>query len=439
MYLQGSTQEECHSNFLVTKELLNSLGIYFNEQKSVLTPARNLIHLGFHLNSSKMTVTLGDDKISKIKETCISVLTSRKLTIRCVAQLIGKFVSCFPGMEYGPLHFRHLEWNKSCSLKENKGNYEGNITLTTESICEINWWIKNVGKASRSITHGNAVRTLRTDASLQGWGANLLSGLSTGGRWSDTEKRDHINILELRAAFLGLQALCKSLSNVHIQLQMDNVTAVCYVNNMGGSHSVKCNELAFCIWEWCISKHIWLSATHIPGVSNVEADRESRLLDDKTEWRLNPDVFLHCVELWGKPDIDLFALRLNYQLKPYVSWRADPEALAIDAFKMNWSNLFLYIFPPFSLISRILQKLQDDQATAIMIVPKWPTQTWYPKLLSLMTSEPLNLPKTKDLLTLPGQQSKIHPLYPHLHMIACHLSAKASARRVLVKEHKTLS
>ena len=39
------------------------------------------------------------------------------------------------------------------------------------------------------------------------------------------------------------------------------------------------------------------------------------------------------------PDIDLFASHINHQFPKYVSLRPDPEAFAIDAFSLDWSNL----------------------------------------------------------------------------------------------------
>ena len=60
-----------------------------------------------------------------------------------------------------------------------------------------------------------------------------------------------------------------------------------------------------------------------------------------------------------KPEIDLFAPRLNHQCSTYVSYRPDPEALAIDAYSLDWSNLNLYAFPPFSVIPTVLNKLKS--------------------------------------------------------------------------------
>ena len=42
-----------------------------------------------------------------------------------------------------------------------------------------------------------------------------------------------INLLELLAAFFALKSYCSKMENCHIQLQIDNTTAIAYINNMG--------------------------------------------------------------------------------------------------------------------------------------------------------------------------------------------------------------
>ena len=49
--------------------------------------------------------------------------------------------------------------------------------------------------------------------------------------------------------------------------------------------------MAFQIWDWCSQRHVWLSASHIPGSENVEADRESRNTNDSTERPLSTSVY----------------------------------------------------------------------------------------------------------------------------------------------------
>lgn len=73
---------------------------------------------------------------------------------------------------------------------------------------------------------------LRCDTSKQGWGAEL-NNIRTGGRWLPVEANRSINELELEAIFFALQSLCRNSHHVHIRVESDNTTAVCYVNNMG--------------------------------------------------------------------------------------------------------------------------------------------------------------------------------------------------------------
>ncbi len=100
---------------------------------------------------------------------------------------------------------------------------------------------------------------------------------------------------------MGLQSFSDTVKNKHVQAYMDNSTAVAYINSMGGTRSPECNELAREIWQWCIVNNVWVSAAHIPGSTNVEADRESRQFNDNIEWMLNPKIFLEVTARFGSP------------------------------------------------------------------------------------------------------------------------------------------
>ena len=53
---------------LMATDLLASLGFLLNLKKSVLTPAQQLIFLGFNLDSSKMIISLPCQKLSTLKK-----------------------------------------------------------------------------------------------------------------------------------------------------------------------------------------------------------------------------------------------------------------------------------------------------------------------------------------------------------------------------------
>ena len=114
-------------------------------------------------------------------------------------------------------------------------------------------------------------------------------------------------------------------TNIHVKILSDNTTTVHAINRMGTSHSNICNQVANEIWDLAISKDIWISATHLPGKYNVE--------ETKLEWKLSEQWFIKlCRALSFKPELDLFPSRLNYQLKLFVSYRPDPEAMAVSFF-----------------------------------------------------------------------------------------------------------
>ena len=75
---------------------------------------------------------------------------------------------------------------------------------------------------------------------------------------------------------------------------------------------------------------------------------------------------------FGKPEVDLFASHLNTKCTKYVSYKPDPGAFHvndINAFSVCWLNLNSYIFPPFSIVGRVLAKLAQDWVAALVIVP----------------------------------------------------------------------
>ena len=122
---------------------------------------------------------------------------------------------------------------------------------------------------------------------------------------------------------------------------------------MGGTHCPQLLRLTLEIWEWCEQRKLFLIAQHIPGVTNIPADIESRATRDWNDWKLDPALIRPLIT---ECQVDLFASRLSHQLPQYVSWRPDPNAMFTDAFTVSWSNLKAYAFPPFNLIQAVLQK-----------------------------------------------------------------------------------
>lgn len=375
VFITANTKEECVATVHTIKVLLQSLGFLIHKEKSVLTPTQRLKFLGFYLDSKEMTVEITADKVEKFNNFVLNLGPfGQRLKIRKVAALIGLMVAYSPAVLYGSAHIKVLERDKNVALNKAKGNFERMMRISAPAWTDIHWWVQKIDCSPAPLHVKKVDLVITTDASLQGWGAHS-EGMATGGRWLPEEKDVHINVLELQAVFLGLTSLVHS-TDVHIQVFTDNMTTLSYINKMGGSRSQACDVASRKIWRWAELSNNWLTASYIPGKENTLADFRSRNFRDHLEWELNPIIFDQLCQLWGNPEIDLFASRINAKCLRYVSWMPEPEAWRVNAFSFGWHSHFYYIFPPFSLVARVVRKVVQDQTHAVLVTPEWVGQPW---------------------------------------------------------------
>ena len=115
------------------------------------------------------------------------------------------------------------------------------FSLSLKAVSEINWWINNTDNSCHLINSIlNPDITIHKDTSLTGW--QITNEISQSqGLWHKAEL-DHINALELKAIEIGIYTCCKNKNFWHARVMCDNVTAIAYVNNMGGIKSESCNN-----------------------------------------------------------------------------------------------------------------------------------------------------------------------------------------------------
>ena len=117
------------------------------------------------------------------------------------------------------------------------------------------------------------------------------------------------------------------------------------------------------------------------------------------------------------PTIDLFATRINTQLRPFVSYRTDLNCVAVNAFLINWGKETFYAFPPFACLSKVLQKILRDIAKRMLIAPDWLSQPFYLRLIEIFL-QIISIPPKKKNLHLPSQSLLLHPRHRKLSFIA---------------------
>ncbi|GFN74729.1 transposon ty3-i Gag-Pol polyprotein [Plakobranchus ocellatus] len=224
---------DCQQKVEYASSVLKSLGFDISP-KSALTPSQEIHHLEFILNSKHMTVTLSGDKREHVETLINKVLFTPMITVRALAQTEGTLIACFPAIEYGQLYHRHLEILKINSLKT-VYDFERLILLSEEAMSDLKWWLNDGLKSKKSLVREKPRATIKSDSSGYAWGAVMNktdSGTSnsvTHGMWRDNERKEHINVLELKAAMLAVQSLCRELTDCHVRIEIDNTTAVAYI------------------------------------------------------------------------------------------------------------------------------------------------------------------------------------------------------------------
>ena len=324
-FLQADSYEDCIDNARDTILLLQNLGFKIHLEKSILIPTQEITFLGFVINSVDMTIKITYEKVEKIEKQCEDTLQLANPTIRQIASLLGNIVAAMQAVPYGVMHYRCLEQCKIQALKQSKGNFDADMIISHEAKSEVQWWLRNIRNSFRSLLNIPVDYEIFTDASNEGWGATDKV-FSIGGPWDKTEKNMHINALELLSVKFSLLSFTKLKMYKHIRINSDNTTTVAYINHKGGIKSQICNKIATEIWNWAQEYSIWLSAAHIPGVDNIETDKKSRIFSYSSEWMISDLDFNKITQIFGTPDIDMFATRLNRRVQKYVSWKPEPES-----------------------------------------------------------------------------------------------------------------
>ena len=406
-------------------KLTTELGILINLEKSVLDPSQVITYLGVVIDSKTFWASPSEKRVNNALSTISEFLSCEARPVKSWQSLLGHMSSLEKFIPGARLRMRPLQFQ----LKQQwDGSSQSTIIQIPQSLGQdLRWW-NNKDRLSKGISLApkNPQLQLFSDASREGWGA-VVGELHLSGKWSQEDKLEHINLLELKAVWLALQQAEDLVKGKVISVFSDNTTALSYIAKQGGTKSWAMFDLVKDLTAWLEAHETTLLPQFIPGQKNVVADslsRKGQILP--TEWTLHQEVCSQLWRLWGQPSIDLFATSLTKRLPNYMSLHADPQAVAVDALLQDWSNLDLYAFPPFAIIREVINKFRNTQNSWMTLVaPWWPQREWFPDLIRLLVDEPRRLPLRRDLLSQPLGRA-LHQNLPMLHLTAWRLSTVSS-------------
>ena len=390
----SSSEKKAKDSIRELLSVCRTLGIVINEKKSDLVPSQSAKYLGMTIDTGAGKVFPSLARVEKFLTVEERFCTMQSPPAQLWQVVLGHLASLERLVPHGRLRMRSMQWHLKSQWSPESDPPSLPVALPEEARRDLSWWMVR-DHLLVGVRFGTPAPDLHlySDASSSGWGAHLLDQI-VSGVWSAQEKLLHINLLEIKALFLALQAFQDDVAGHHVTAMCDNSTVVAYVNEQGGTVSRPLCLLTSRLLRWTESFDVHLEARYLPGESNVLADvlsRRGQVVG--TEWSLHPQVARALLRAWGNPSIDLFA---TCSLVP------DPQAVFEDAFRHPWDDLDLYAFPPFALVGRVIARVQQSSRIAMTLVaPLWPEKEWFADLLPLLTQPPLVLPCWDRLLRQP--------------------------------------
>ncbi len=326
------------------------------------------MYVGFEINSSGPGnvpwIKVTKNKLQKLKKTIRRALKRKHIKARAFARIAGMCVAMMRAILPAKRKLRNVY-----RLLATKGSWSDVLFIEGAAENDLQWWLEALHSWNGApIFLQTAEIQVATDASSSGWGGVVLNskdphliGQSASGMWSEKVSWKPANYRELLAIIVTLKSMSEHLVNKHVQILSDNISAVAYLNHIGGP-SPELSTLAQSLWAVCYKLNVTVTAKYLVGSLNKDADYLSRLLPSY-EWQLNPRLFKFLDQIYGPHTVDRFASMTTTHLPHYNSRFLNPETARVDALaQWVWGQQNNFVNCPFRMIAKVLKVIQNQQA-----------------------------------------------------------------------------
>ena len=418
----------------VIEEMLAGAGFTKAPDKGVWEPCQELPdHLGYTIS------TLGHGRLRVPQRRCLSIANAakdllcrakrdaRRVPTELLLTFIGRAASVTQAVRQARLWLRSL--HDACEL------FRAHSKLDRAALRDLQVWADFrvdspangvplwpeapsaaiYTDASGTIGFGSVIEAPREARTAHGYlfqrpnlpgsfaadaaGGGRQGAKFSGGFWTPEERLlYHITLKELIAVRRGLLTHANDLQGRVVRLWEDNMAVVHIIQNCTSRSPALMAELRLLL-HLLDELQIELRPRYIRSALNP-ADYYSRMVQ-RDAWSLRPSVqrmvaaqarYVHRLDI----SLDPFGCHQFAVCKRYASLLCDPQALAADGLALHWAAELgsIWLNPPWALIAACIEKLTRERPPAILIVPEWPTQVWWPSLLAL-GGRHLRLPRPK--------------------------------------------
>ena len=384
--LQSNTNEHLalqHS--MIIKGSLISAGFIPNREKSTWVPKQILTWLGFIVDLVQGRIFLTEDRILKTENLIDYILGLDTVPIKLLSKVNGLIISM--EKSHGELVYLKTRFLCLCIA-------EAESWFTTEVLCppvreELIFWRTAIREENGQsiLTPPASTQITYSDASATGSATIVTGGKHTKTLvattfFNESEKARSSTERELLGILHGLIRFKEVLSGHSVTWHTDCKNLVRIVKR--GSMKPYILNLAVACYKVAKSSNIILNVVWIPRRENEEADFWSRVVD-YNDWGIQKSWYDKICKACNMiPDVDRFADNDNKKCIRYNSRFYHHQAEAVDALTQNWGNDKNWVVPPIHLVNRSLEHAIQCEAEIILVVPKWPSAIFWPKLKNLM-------------------------------------------------------
>ena len=229
----SSSEKKAKESIRELLSLCRTLGIVINEKKSDLVPSQSAKYLGMTIDTGAGKVFPSLARVEKFLTVAGRFCSMQSHPAQLWQVILGHLASLERLVPHGRLRMRSLQWHLKMHWSPESDPPSLPVALPEEARRDLSWWMVR-DHLLMGVRFGTPAPDLHlySDASSSGWGAHLLDQ-NVSGVWSAQEKLLHINLLEMKALFLGLQAFQEKVAGHHVTAMCDNSTVVAYVNKRG--------------------------------------------------------------------------------------------------------------------------------------------------------------------------------------------------------------
>ncbi len=274
----SKSEQKCQAALNAFLDLCSKADIPVAHKKTTL-PCNCLVFLGLEIDTAMMEVRLPKDKLCSYAMTIDKVLLQDQITLRDLRSIVGKLQYSTSVVRCGKAFLRRLinmqiGMSKPYALVRITEGARADLDLWKQFLNDYNG--RNIISERFPVT--SPTINLYSDAS-QKWGFGATYGSYwIQCLWPESWKKFHITILELFPLLALVVTFGHKMRNSVITFHCDNQAVVEIVNKQSSKDLHVMNILRPLILKMLLL-NITFRAVHIPGVTNILADRLSRFQD----------------------------------------------------------------------------------------------------------------------------------------------------------------